>query len=406
MELERPRLGVCVPADYDIYQVLDIAHISRMSQWNHLPSGSKRWSDYTDPESLRSYHFPLPQQAHTFQSSEASTSPHSSQEGQTPKAVGSLPSLTARNGISSEVVGTRLDASSHASSSKMRLPNPSPTSSAEFTLPPLALSSPRPASYKPQSGNLPHKLGTDNLTIQTLQRENMDLASTYAQAQTYIADLDASVQASRAENGKLAKERQRLTGKMEFLEKHLEELEQSIQQAQEHTATKDAQYSRIVDLSTRLQRQGAAESQARKVEQHEWSSEKQNMQTVIDSLKKEVRGLHIACPSCTKFTNLMPLPVDDYSDAIEGNPDLAAESSSDRLIAEMEVLKRANARMEDALAGVRGDNAQLAEYIEKLGSVENNMQMHLQRVETARSTLDLLDREGTTGKEQGLTARK
>lgn len=384
-----------MPAGYDIYQVLDIAHISRMSQWNHLPSGLKRWSDYTDPERLRSYHFPLPQQAHTFQSSEASTSPHSSQEGQTPKAVEQLPSLTARNGISSEVVGTRLDASSHASSSKMRLPNPSPTSSAEFTLPPLAL-----------SGNLPHKLGTDNLTIQTLQRENMDLASAYAQAQTYIADLDTRVEASRAENGKLAKERQRLTGKIELLEKHLEEMEQSIQQAQEHTATKDAQYSRIVDLSTRLQRQGAAESQARKVEQHEWSSEKQNMQSVIDSLKKEVQGLHMAYASYTKFTNLTPLPVDDYPDAIEGNPDLAAESSSDRLIAEMEVLRRANARMEDALAGVRGDNAQLAECIEKLGSVENNMQIHLQRVETARSTLDFLDGEGTTGKERGLTARK
>lgn len=234
----------------------------------------------------------------------------------------------------------------------------------------------------------------------------MDLASAYAQAQTYIADLDTRVEASRAENGKLAKERQRLTGKIELLEKHLEEMEQSIQQAQEHTATKDAQYSRIVDLSTRLQRQGAAESQARKVEQHEWSSEKQNMQSVIDSLKKEVQGLHMAYASYTKFTNLTPLPVDDYPDAIEGNPDLAAESSSDRLIAEMEVLRRANARMEDALAGVRGDNAQLAECIEKLGSVENNMQIHLQRVETARSTLDFLDGEGTTGKERGLTARK
>lgn len=192
---------------------------------------------------------------------------------------------------------------------------------------------------------MPHKIGTEYLTIQTLQRENTDLASAYAQAQIYIADLDTRVQASRAENGKLAKERRRLTGKIELLEAQLEELEQSIQQAQEHTATKDAQYSRIVDLSTRLQRQGAAESQARKAEQHEWLSEKQNMQSVIGSLKNEIQGLHMACASYAKFTNLTPLPIDEYPDGGEDSPNSAAESSSHRLIAEIEVLKRANARI-------------------------------------------------------------
>lgn len=395
-----------MPADYDIYQMLDNAHISRMSQWNRLLSGSKRRSDFTDPERPGSHHFPFPQQSHTSHSSEASTSTHSSQEGQTPKAIGQLPSLTARTGISSEVIGTQLDASFHASSSKRRLPNPSSTPSATFTLPPIALSSSRPASITPQSGNLPHKIGTEYLTIQTLQRENTDLASAYAQAQIYIADLDTRVQASRAENGKLAKERRRLTGKIELLEAQLEESEQSIQQAQEHTATKDAQYSRIVDLSTRLQRQGAAESQARKAEQHEWFSEKQNMQSVIGSLKNEIQGLHMAYASYAKFTNLTPLPIDEYPDGGEDSPNSAAESSSHRLIAEIEVLKRANARMKDALSGVRGDNAQLAEYIEKLGSVKKNMQMHLQKVETARRTLDVLDGERATGKERGLAAEK
>ncbi|KAL9075904.1 MAG: hypothetical protein Q9161_001298 [Pseudevernia consocians] len=377
-----------------------------MSQWNHLPSGPKRRSDFTDPERLGSYRFPLPQQSLTSQSSEASTSPPSSQEGQKPKAVGQLPSITARTGISSDVVETRIDPSFHGSSSKMRLPTPSPTSSAPFTLPPLALSSPRPASYTPRSGNLPHKLGTDHFTIQTLQRENTDLASAYAQAQIYIADLDTKNQASRVENGRLVKDRQIMTGKIELLEAQLEELEQSIQQSQEHTVAKDAQYSRIVELSTRLQSQSAAESRARKAEQHEWFSNKKSMQSVIDSLKNEITGLCKAYGSCAKFSNLTPSPVDDDPYVIEGNPSSAAESSSHELIAEMEALRRANARMKDALAGVRVDTAHLAEYIEKLGSVEENIQMHLQRAETARSMLDFLDGEGATAKEQGLTVNE
>lgn len=237
-----------------------------------------------------------------------------------------------------------------------------------------------------------------------LQRENTDLASAYAQAQIHIADLDARVQASRAENGKLAIERQNLTSKIELLDAQLEELEQSIQQTQEHTAAKDAQYSRIVELSTRLQVQGAAESQARKAEKHEWCSEKKSMQSGIDSLKNEVKCLRKA--SYAQFTDLTPSHIDDYPNRIECNPDLAAKSLSDGLIAEMEALGRANARMEDALAGVRGDNAQLAEYIEKLGSVERNIQMQLQRVETARGMMDVLDGERATAKERGLKGKK
>lgn len=384
--------------------MLGVAHISNMNQPNRLPSGLKRRSDFTDPGRLGSYHLPRPQQSHTSQSSDASTSPHSSQAGQTPKAAGQLASLTTRQGISSDVVRTRIDASFHASSPKMRLPSPSPTSSATFALPPIALSSSTPASYTSYSGNPPHIFGTDYLNIQTLQRENTGLASAYAQAQIHIADLDTRVQASRAENGKLAIERQSLTGKIELLEAQLEEMEQSIQQTQEHTAAKDAQYSRIVEFSTRLQSQGTAESQARKAEKHEWCSEKKSMQSGIDCLKTEVKCLRKA--SYAQFTDLTPSPIDNYPNRIECNPDLAAKSLSDGLIAEMEALGRANARMEDALAGVRGDNAQLAEYIEKLGSVERNIQMQLQRVETARGMMDVLDGERATAKERGLKGKK
>ena len=363
-----------------------------MSQSNRLRSGSKRRSDFTYPERPGSYHFP-----HISQSPEDSASPHSSQEGQTSKTVGQLPSLTAQTAIS-DVIGTQIETSFHVSSSSTRPRTPSPTSSTTFTLPPIALSSLRPTSYAPHSDNLHHKFGTAYPTIQTLQRENTDLASAYAQAQIYTADLNTKVEASRVENGKLAKERQRLMGKIELLEAQLEEMEQGAQQTQEHTLAKDAQYLRIVEMSTRLQNQAAAESQARKSEQRGWSFEKQRMQSVIDSLRNEVQSLRKAA-SYANFAELTPSPIDDYPDGIESNTDSAAKSSPHGLIAEMEALRRAKARMEDAIAGVRGDNAQLAEYIEKLGRVGKNIQMHLQRVEVARAAFEVLDVKEATMKE-------
>ena len=374
--------------------------ISKMSQWSRLSSGSKRRSQFTDPEQLGSYRFPPSHGSHTSQSSEASTSPHGSQEGHTLKTFGNLPSLTAGIGTSYDV-GNRIDASFHAAPSTTWPVATSLTSSAKFTLPPIALSShrPGPATYTTDSNNLPHKLGADHLSTPTLQHENKDLATAYTQAQIYIADLDTRVQACHAENVKLAKERQRLTSKIELLEAQLEELEHSIQQTQKHTASKDAQYSRIMELSTRLQSQGAAESQARKAEQHEWSREKKSMQSVIQSLKNEVNGLRKAYASYSRLTDPTPSSIDDCSYGIEGNPDSLVESSSHGLIAEIEALRRANARMEDALVGVRGDKAQLVEYIEKLGSVEKSIRMRLQKAETPRVAFDGHDDEEAAAKE-------
>lgn len=376
-----------------------------MSQWSRLSSGSKRRSQFTDPEQVGSYRFPPSHGSHTSQSSEASTSPHSSQEGHTLKTFGKLPSLTAGIGTSSDA-GNRIDASFHASPSTMWPPATSLTSSTKFTLPPIALSSAKPAPYTTDSDNPPHKLGADHLSTQTLQHENKDLATAYTQAQIYIADLDTRVQECHAENVKLAKERQRLTSKIELLEAQMEELEHSIQQTQKHTASKDAQYSRIMELSTRLQSQAAAESQARKAEQHEWSREKKSMQSVIQSLKNEVNGLRKAYASYTRLTDPSPSSIDDCFYSIEGNPDSLVESSSHGLIAEIEALRRANARMEDALVGVRGDKAQLVEYIEKLGSVEKSIRMRLQKAETARVAFDGHDDEEAAAKERGLTAKE
>ena len=382
-----------------MFQMLDIVRISRMSQWDRLPSGSKRRSEFSESERPGSYRISVPQQTHTSQSSEASTSPHSSQEGQTPKAIGQFPFLT---GISTDIVGTRIDdASFHASSSMMKLTTPSSTSSAELTLPPIALPPPKGTPYPHYSSEMPQKFGKDHLLTHTLQRENTDLASAYSHAQIHIADLDTKVQACRAENEKLVKERQRLTGKIEVLEAQLEELEHSIQQTQKHTAAKDVQYSRIMEQSTRLQSQGAAESQARRAEQHEWSCEKKSMQGVIKSLSNEVYSLRKAYASDASDTKVADSTPFSTKDGLGGHLGSAAETSSHGLVAEMEALRHTNARMGDALAGVRGDNAQLAECIEKLSGVEKSIYMRIEEVETARRLLDSPNREGVRIEKEG-----
>ena len=377
-------------------EILDIVDIYRMSQWNNLPPGSKRTSEFPDRERSRSYCFPLPQQLHTTRSSEASTSPHSSQEGQTSKSVGQLRSPTAEIGISSDIIGTRVDAMFHPSSSTPRLLTLSPTSSATFTLPPIALSSPRPVSYASHSDNLPQKFRTDNLATQTLQHENADLISAYVQAQSCIAELNTKVQASYAENERLAKDRQRLKGQVELLEAHLEEMEQSMQEVQKHTAAKDAQYSRIMELSTRLQSQGAAE-------RHEWSCEKKSMQNVIDALNNETNGLRKVY---AKSTNLRPSTVDDCRNGIGIDPDAAPESSSRGLLAEMQALRRTNARMGDVLAGIRADSSQLVDFVSKLGRIEQNIQSRLQEAETTRCMLDVFPGEEARLKEPGSRANE
>ena len=392
-------LSVGVLKGYNVFQELDFVRTFRMSQWDHLPSGSKRMSDLTEHERTGSHRLSFQKQSHTSQSPKASTIFYSSQEGRTPKAVGQSPFLTAAREVSFDV-GGRMDASLYASSSTMKLTTPSSRSAVELALPPITPASPRSAGYVRYSGNLPQKLGADYITIQSLHGENNDLSSAYAQAQIYIADLNTEVQASQAEIGKLVKERQRLMGRIEFLEAQLEELERSIQQSQNHTATKDAQYSRIMDLSTRLQSQSAED---RKAERHEWSCEKKNMQNVIDALNDEVDSLREVYPSYakdTRFTNLRP------SLNFDRPNELAVDPSSHKDPMETEALKHAYTRMRDALAGVRGDKAQLAEYIEKLGSVEKNIHRRLDEVESAKGLLDNIDGEGDKRKEWGLAAKE
>ena len=221
---------------------------------------------------------------------------------------------------------------------------------------------------------------SDDPNLQSLQRENADLISAYSQAQARIAELDATLQASSAEVAKLFKERQGLKAKIEILEAEAEELQSNADQSQQHTFAKDAQYSQILEFSTRLQTQSMSDSQQRKLDYEKWEHERQAMLQTITNLRAEVRTLRKSYGSVAQ----MQLQSTDGSST--GPTVTHGSSTSNDLEAEVQVLREANTVMQNTLNKVRQEHMQLSDYIGKLEGIGRNVERHLQASEVVVDT--------------------
>ena len=221
---------------------------------------------------------------------------------------------------------------------------------------------------------------SDDPNLQSLQRENADLISAYSQAQARIAELDATLQASSAEVAKLFKERQGLKAKVEILEAETEELQSNADQSQQHTFAKDAQYSQILEFSTRLQTQSMSDSQQRKLDYEKWEHERQAMLQTITNLRAEVRTLRKSYGSVAQ----MQLQSTDGSST--GPTVTHGSSTSNDLEAEVQVLREANTVMQNTLNKVRQEHMQLSDYIGKLEGIGRNVERHLQASEVVVDT--------------------
>ena len=234
----------------------------------------------------------------------------------------------------------------------------------------------------------PNATQKDDSAIQNLQRSNSDLESAYSQAQSRIAELDKAVQASRMEISKLFRERQSLKAKIDVLEAEVEDLQSGTEVSQQHTAAKNAQYSQMLDLSTRLQSQAVFETQQRKVEKERWELEKHELLQTITFLRSQSRTMHTG--------------YDKFSQSIQprdGEERLTSEARlgdipTTELETEVEILRHANSVMEDTMAKVRREHAQLSAYVEKLGDTGRNIQRHLQATSMGESVSDVPDGEG------------
>lgn len=329
-------------------------------------------------------------QNNTSQSSEESPSPQSSHEGRLPKVADSQPDSGVRPGASFEAILTHLEAPLQTSLAALTLPAPSPTSSTVYTLPPISLPSPRRGSYTSNLGGISYEPGAHDLTTQKLQRENASLVSAYSSAQVRIADLEQAAQASSLDIGKLVKDRQKLKAKIDVLEAEVDELQTGIELSQQHTVAKDAQYSHIVELSTKLQTQAASDTHQRRAEQEQWAYETQEMQNIIATFRSEIQNLRTgeATILISKVVNKDGI-ADTKGQRLDG-------ASSTTLYAglrtEPTTSHLAKSGMEDALIGVRKEYAQLTDCIEKLGIIGENIQTHLQVV-SGHDSIPLLEGE-------------
>ena len=183
-------------------------------------------------------------------------------------------------------------------------------------------------------------------------------------SRTQVMDLDEQVRASRLEIAKLVKDRQRLKAKIDVLEAEVDELQNNMEVSQQHTAAKDAQYSQIVDLSTKLQGQGAADAQHRKAQQEQWIRDKQNMERVIKTLEAEIHNLRTSIHASTAR----------HVDGSGPLPTPSRMTDHARLGTGEDGLEHANTNTVDALLDIRKQHAHLMECIEKLGSIGKNMQ--------------------------------
>lgn len=94
---------------------------------------------------------------------------------------------------------------------------------------------------------------------------------------------------------KLIRECQSLKAKIDVLEAEIEYLQSSIEQSHRHGVADDAQYSQIVEMSSRLQTQATSDVQQWGSEKKRWVKDRVDMQQTSTGLKSEVRVLRETC---------------------------------------------------------------------------------------------------------------
>ena len=330
-----------------------------MHQSQRVTAGAKRRSDFTDAEREVAPHVSFPLYQQTSESSQASSSRNSSLDDRTSNASDRRSRFGSRPHTQPDVL-THPEASTQASPASFTLPSLSPTNAIGYTLPPISLSSPRAAP----PGNLAYEQGTNDSMIQNLQRENARLMSETSSARTQAMDLDEQVRASKLEISKLVKDRQRLKAKIDVLEAEVDELQNNMEVSQQHAAAKDAQYSKIVDLSTRLQGQGTVDAQHRKIQQDQWIRDKQSLEKIIKTLETEIHNLRTSIHKSTTRRA-------DGSGPLSPTSRMTDQAQSG---AREDGLEHANASTVDALLNIRKQHQHLTECIEKLGTIGRNMQ--------------------------------
>ena len=341
-----------------------------MSQWGGTPWGAQKRSDFPGTDQSEGYYQSYSQQIPPSQTPDQSSSCQSSQDDYPSILDDPRTRIASRPRITPERL-THSTAPPRASSAFFTLPSLSPPSPAAYTLRPIALPSPGSGQF----GNLAHGQQSSDPATQILQHKNANLVSAYSSAQIRIADLGEEARASKLEITKLVKDQQRLRAKIDVLEAEINELHYNIEIAQQHTATKDAQYSQMVELSTKLQSHGTADAQRHKAQQEQWAHEKGEMERLINMMRSEIESLR---SNSRRTTTPQPCRSGLPKASLTMTDPGGREAPS-------------NINIQDALNTLQKEHAHLVNHLEKLGTAGRKMQTYLQDIGTDDLAADMLE---------------
>lgn len=154
----------------------------------------------------------------------------------------------------------------------------------------LPIQSSQPTSSAPQNPaqaahlqELQHQISIKTLAFQTLQREYDSLIQKLERQRTKCNTLERKFEVTDTEINTLTDDRERLQGMVTSLEVQVEKLMKSRDEARTQGAATNGQYLKIMEMSSRLSAQAAADKR-------QWAAEKLKFEARIAALEKREGG--------------------------------------------------------------------------------------------------------------------
>lgn len=340
----------------------------------HSPAGTKRKSKFHDADDGVDAVLPSLHHQKEPRSREGSLALYLSDEDRASKISDESPPLTSHSTRSSSgTIFGQPQPLLQASSENRSLRLPSPKLPSSLMLPPISPSLTGSATHLAHLQELQQQIDTRTLAFETLQREHQNLLSAFSRSQSRIATLDQKFIASEAEINDLNDGRVRLQAQIETLEAQVQEVQQIREEAHTQSITEGAQYMQIMAMSSRLQAQGASDTQKWKAEREQWDLEKKAFTMQIEQLEDErqalLRSLRASEPSGSPLTHVQS------TGTLEGTDTQASRGMLRENIRELRI--KCNS-LEAALQAIRHESSSFGQAFARLGSIGRRLQQHLQ----------------------------
>ena len=237
--------------------------------------------------------------------------------------------------------------------------------------------------------DLQQQINTRSLAFDALQREHQNLLLAFSRSQSRVAILDKNAAAYEIKIKELNEDRVGLQIRVEAFEAQMQELQKTREDAHNQSITKGAQYMKIVAMSSKLQAQGASDSQKWKAEREQWELETKANTTRFSILESEkqalLRALDGSQSLVSPLTHNHPAAASTVIES--GDP-----HSPQRILWEQaRELQIKCTKLEKALQSVRHESSNFGQAFARLGAIGKRLQEHLQIPPAQINSQDRLD---------------